>query len=174
MNQSPSTPSKSVAYLQLPDVDMDCARSNCTGWLRVFGNAVTLEPIYIQCSNKDHKVAELRCSKVTMFSRKESKCSVCEAKIIMKDIITQNWDNQWVHYTCAQSSIQPSNVYAICLRCTGEIATESDAVPSSVGTSEGFIHVKCSNRGKKRARHSSSSQEGGTDDEFASSSQESR
>jgi hypothetical protein len=104
---------------------------------------------------------------VVMFSKKESKCSVCSAKVLMNDIITQNWDNQWVHISCAITSVQPNNIFAMCLRCTHEIESELDAVPSSVGTTDGYVHVRCSNQNKKRSRAAMS--DGDTDGDIVSS-----
>ena len=146
------------AHCQLKDPGLDCPNKDCNGWLNLFG-MVTADkptPAFFQCSNRARG-----CNQPTIFSKKDSTCEVCDEPIKLKDLITTSWDRKWIHFRCTQRSIQPDNIFAICLRCNENIEDREDSVPSNNGGVEGFIHKRCS---KKRSLSTED-----TDGEFTSS-----
>ncbi len=125
-----------IAYKQLADCNMDCSRQECGGFLRLFGPVDTCEPTYFQCSWKEHRVPNLRCKQVVKISHKSSQCSMCPERILVRDIISKiPWSGVWVHFACHLKAIQPSDLFAVCIRCSENIETELDAVPSFFDTS---------------------------------------
>ena len=131
------------AFTKMKDPKMDCPNKNCPGWLALYGSTdlPSPRPTYFQCSHK--------CNQPTIFSKKESKCPICKDPIKMREVITPGWDRQWIHYQCASLSTPPPDVFAVCLRCSENITSTEDSIPSSFNGIEGFLHISCT---KKRQR----------------------
>eukprot|EP01034_Spumella_vulgaris_P037735 gene37735-46562_t len=50
---------------------------------------------------------------------------------------------------CALVTEQPSEIVAMCLRCHQQILQDgTDAIPTSCGTVDGFVHAHCNKRGR--------------------------
>jgi len=131
------------AFIQLADPHLDCPSRLCDGWLILYGTPASPQPVpvYFTCSNKT-----VGCTQATIFSKRESLCNVCAKKILLRDVITTGWDNNWVHFDCAHRSVPPPNVFASCLRCKKNIANFEDSAPSRIGTMDGFVHLACKKR----------------------------
>jgi len=136
-------------YVLLKDPQLDCPNRDCDGWLNLYGLAKDGKPAYFQCSNKHHPDPNFRCDHATIFSKRVGTCTACGRSIAMRDIITTSWDRTWVHLRCAHGHIQPADVFAVCLRCRGNITNVTDSEPSTSGGVSGYIHVRCA---KKRPR----------------------
>ena len=143
-------------FVLLKDPKIDCPCPTCDGWLNLYGTSKGEVPTYFQCSNK--------CNQRTIFSKKITLCKGCDANINLKDIITTAWDQSWVHLGCAHRRPQPSNVYAVCLRCKMNINDPEDALPSKNHGVDGFIHKQCASA-RKRMRECDDA----TDSEFTNS-----
>lgn len=136
------------AYVKLPDPNMDCPNRNCSGWLILYGVPTEPKPtpVYFQCSNRAHPDEAFRCKQRVIFSHHPGMCSICDVPILLKDIITTGWDQKWVHLRCAHRSVQPAEIFAVCLRCSGNIADAADAEPGNVGGMDGFLHLGCTKK----------------------------
>jgi len=154
------------AYVKLPDPSKDCPRKNCDGWLSLYGTPTDtgLKPVYFQCSNRANPDDSFRCKQRVIFSHHPGTCSVCDESINLQDVITTDWNQQWIHLRCSHRSVQPVTVFAVCLRCTTNIANASDAEPANLGGIDGYLHVSCTPKKRKLLLAGAAS-----DSEFASS-----
>mgnify|MGYP006183698525 FL=1 len=139
---------RKTAYTQLKDPGLDCPNKDCDGWLLLYGVPGTprCTPVYMHCSNRMHSDPNLRCNQPTIFSTKTSKCVTCDEDINLKDIITTSWDRKWIHFRCAHKTIQPPDIFAMCLRCNLPINTVQDSESACIGGVEGYIHIGCTKR----------------------------
>jgi hypothetical protein len=151
-------------FTQLKDPKLDCPNKDCSGWLILFGIPGIPRPVpsFMQCSNKSHVDPSLRCSQPTIFSKRTSNCETCDKEIRVGDIITTTWDRKWVHIRCARRSVQPPDVFAVCLRCNLSIGTIHDSEPACIGGVDGYVHVGCTKRKRQEDAED-------TDEEFPSS-----
>lgn len=148
MNSSyPSSPLspyyKRPRRIELDDADILCPRPTCDGWLRLFANEGSTNPIYVCCSNDFDAEGHQRCCQKVMFSKFTNKCPRCLKDILTQEIITCSAvDGKWVHVTCFLKE-KPVKLFSICLKCKASIGKESDAMPAVCGGKQGFRHIKC-------------------------------
>jgi hypothetical protein len=133
-----ATPSKKRC-VRLPDFDLDCAVETCNGFLCVYGYDST-SPVFVKCSNENSPDSFKSCTQKYMFSHQESECIACGLQISMKEIIALNTKQRWVHCECIKEGF--SSFFGICLRCNERIDNEEESVPSCIGPSKGYIHLR--------------------------------
>lgn len=136
------SPNSHRSFSELPNTDLDCPNQNCTGWLRIFADKITQQPLFIKCSDEF-------CDQKTMLSKYTSKCAYCRKAIELKEIITCGpaSNGSWVHPHCYEQ-ISTVPYFALCQRCTNPIEDEKNGTPTTCGGKSGYCHIKCSNKRK--------------------------